>query len=105
MIHNQSKFVEKWQEYLEIKEFSSPNAILKARDIRKGKKILVIDDRIPVSNQGSGYPRANILLKFLGELGYKVTFFPLANTTPWQPYTSQFQELGVEVIYGDYLKF
>ena len=78
---------------------------LTARDIRKGKKILLLDDRIPDSNQGSGYPRANQILTFLGELGYKVTFFPLDNTTPWQPYTSEFQQLGIEVFYGANLDF
>jgi GT2 family glycosyltransferase/SAM-dependent methyltransferase len=105
MVNNQSKFIEKWQDYLKRKEINSPTTLLNARDIRKGKKILVIDDRIPASNQGSGYPRANTLLRYLGELGCKVTFFPLANTTPWQPYTSQFQDLGIEVLYGDYLNF
>jgi GT2 family glycosyltransferase/2-polyprenyl-3-methyl-5-hydroxy-6-metoxy-1,4-benzoquinol methylase len=102
---NRSKFLEKWQESLKRKEIDSPNAILNERDIRKGKKILVIDDRIPASNQGSGYPRANTLLKYLGELGYKVTFFPFDDTTPWQPYTSQFQELGIEIFYGNDLNF
>jgi glycosyltransferase involved in cell wall biosynthesis len=105
MINNRSKFVEKWHDLLKIKEINSSKNILGARDARKGKKILVLDDRIPASNQGSGYPRANIFLTYLGELGHRVTFFPLGNTTPWQPYTSQFQELGIEVFYGDYLNF
>ena len=105
MMSNQLKFVKKWENYLKIKESCSPGGILNSRDLRKGKRILVIDDRIPASNQGSGYPRANTLLRYLGELGYKVTFFPLANTTPWQPFTSQLQDLGIEVFYGDFLNF
>ena len=105
MVNNQSKFVEKWEVLLKNKETPSPENILKARDIRKKKKILVLDDRIPASNQGSGYPRANKLLTFLGELEDKVTFYPLENFTPWQPYTTEFQQLGVEVFYGENLNF
>ena len=105
MVNNQSKFVEKWEVLLKNKETPSPENILKARDIRKKKKILVLDDRIPASNQGSGYPRANKLLAFLGDLEDKVTFYPLENFTPWQPYTTEFQQLGVEVFYGQNLNF
>jgi glycosyltransferase involved in cell wall biosynthesis len=38
-------------------------------------------------------------------LGYKVTLFPLDNATPWQPYTNELQQLGIEVFYGDNLDF
>ncbi len=105
MIQNQTKFIEKWQGQIISKKINKLDTILDARDIRKGKKVLVIDDRIPASNQGSGYPRANVLLMNLGELGFKVTFFPFANKTPWQPYTSQFQSLGIEVLFGEHLDF
>ena len=50
-------------------------------------------------------PRANKLLSFLGELGNKVTFYPLNNPLPWQPYTQEFQQSGIEIFYGENLDF
>jgi GT2 family glycosyltransferase/2-polyprenyl-3-methyl-5-hydroxy-6-metoxy-1,4-benzoquinol methylase len=105
MITNQKKLVEKWRDFLITKEEPDLARILKARDTRKAKTILFIDDRVPASCQGSGYPRSNMMLKFLGELGYKVTFFPLADLTPWQPYTSEFQQMGIEVFFGNNTDF
>jgi O-antigen biosynthesis protein len=108
MVSNQVKFLEKWGGYLPLKKSPSLDNVIYARDVRKGKKILFLDDRIPASDQGSGYPRANKILSYLGELGYKVTFYPLDNTTPWQPYTHEFQQSGIEIFYGglpDFLSF
>ena len=105
MIKNQTKFVDKWKSVLETKEINSPHNVLKARDTRKVKNILYIDDRIPASSQGCGYPRANRILTFLGEAGDRVTFFPLADITPWQPYTYEFQQGGIEVFYGNFIDF
>ena len=105
MAANQSKFVAKRKDTLKDKFNPSPNNVLFARDLRQGDRMLVIDDRVPTPYQGSGYPRAYHMLNFLGELGYKVTFFPLDNATPWQPYTNELQQLGIEVFYGDNLDF
>ena len=105
MATNQSKFVAKRKDTLKDKFDPSPNNILYARDIRQGNRILVVDDRVPTPYQGAGYPRADRMLRFLGELGYKVTLFPLDNATPWQPYTNELQQLGIEVFYGDNLDF
>jgi glycosyltransferase involved in cell wall biosynthesis len=105
MVANQSKFVAKWKDALRDKLDPSPNNVLFARDLRQGNRLLVIDDRVPTPYQGAGYPRADRMLKFLGELGYKVTLFPLDNVTPWQPYTNELQQLGIEVFYGDNLDF
>jgi len=77
-----------------------PEKILRARDRRKGTKILVLDDLIPASSMGSGFPRSNVLLKNLAELGYVITFFPTSDSFPYQPYTSELQQMGVEVFYG-----
>lgn len=105
MVDNQVKFLAKRKDLLCYKESPSLDNVFIARDTRKEKTVLVLDDRIPVPGQGSGYPRANELLRFLGELGYKITFFPLDNTTPWQPHTFEFQQLGIEVFYGGNLDF
>ncbi|RJS76062.1 glycosyltransferase, partial [Methanophagales archaeon] len=102
---NQSKFIAKWKDALRDKLAPSQNNVLFARDIRQGNTILILDDRIPAPYQGAGYPRAYRMLKFLADLGYKVTFFPLGNATPWQPCTNELQQLGIEVFYGENLDF
>lgn len=103
---NKPKFVEKWKTILDKHDpYNSCNNILSSRNRHDGKNILILDDRIPTPDQGSGYPRAYRLLKFVAELGYRVTFFPLENTTPWQPVTNELQQLGIEVFYGSNLDF
>ncbi|MFC2067693.1 glycosyltransferase [Chloroflexota bacterium] len=103
---NKPKFVDKWNAVLQ-KHHYYPNSenVLFARNRLLGKNVLVMDDRIPTPSQGGGYPRAHNMLKLIGEFGYKVTFYPLDNTTPWQPYTDEFQQLGIEVFYNNYLNF
>ena len=103
---NQPKFVSKWCSVLEAEHKEpQPGNILSARDRRNGKTLLVVDDRVPTSHLGAGYPRAYKMLKFLAELGHKVTLFPLQDSTPWQPYTLELQQLGIEVFYGNNLNF
>ncbi len=48
---------------------------VRAQDHRK--RILVIDDRVPHCWLGSGFPRANRIVRKLVDLGYAVTFYPL----------------------------
>lgn len=100
---NHLKFLAKWENILKDKLAFSPNNILFARDLRKTQRILVIDDRIPTPDQGTGYPRSYQLIKSMAEFGYKVTLFPLMNTQAWQPYTHEFQQLGIEVFHGNNL--
>lgn len=110
MEDNRSRFVKNWDNILQYKytllsDVNFFDTVLQARDVQEGKKILVLEDRIPALHQGSGYPRANKLLFMIRKLGYKVTFFPLSDTTPWQPYTLEFQQLGIEVFFGKNLNF
>lgn len=42
-----------------------------------GKRILFIEDRIPYSFLGAGFPRSGKILSTLSNLGYQVTFYPL----------------------------
>ena len=99
---NQPKFAEKWKTILKKKydHYESCKNIISSRNRLSGKSILILDDRVPTPEQGTGYPRAYQLLKLVAELRYKATFFPLINTTPWQPYTNELQQLGIEVFYG-----
>jgi GT2 family glycosyltransferase len=102
---NQDRFLEKWEEILREQQPARPTdpfAILKARDRRQGKRVLVMDDMIPAPRLGSGFPRARTMLELMVDLGYVVTFIPLSNRMKWQPDTQKLQDLGVEVFYDDW---
>ena len=56
----------------------SPANALAARAGRSTRpRILVLEDRVPKPELGSGYPRANLLLHELVEAGADVTLFPM----------------------------
>jgi glycosyltransferase involved in cell wall biosynthesis len=96
---NRPKFAKKWAAILQ--EQHPYGEVLQARDRHQGKRVLIIDDQVPEPRLGIGLPRARQMLEFLSELGYVVTFVPLTNRTPWQPTTSELQQLGIEVFYGE----
>jgi O-antigen biosynthesis protein len=57
-----------------------PVNILLARDVHNYRgRILFVDDRVPHSFLGSGFPRAREILHSFLELNYFVTFFPLSS--------------------------
>ena len=99
---NRLKFRKKWEHLLTQKYLPSAAHILPARDLRPGPSILFIEDRIPAPSQGAGFPRSFQIVRFLAELGYRVTVLPTLSRTPWQPFTRELEDLGVETLYGDY---
>jgi GT2 family glycosyltransferase len=99
-LSNQGKFAKKWNRTLEKQPPPRPEIILLARDSRPGSRVLIVDDVIPASHLGSGFQRFNLLLKYLAESGYVVTFFPLSDSFPYQPCTRELQFMGIEVFYG-----
>jgi GT2 family glycosyltransferase/glycosyltransferase involved in cell wall biosynthesis len=77
---NQQVFFEKHKK--QLKKHFDPHSdnILNARFAASQngrKKILYIDDRIPHVDFGSGFPRSNSIVKFICELGYDLTIYPL----------------------------
>lgn len=65
-------------------EFSTEN-ILRARSRSCGLRVLVIDDRVPHTSLGAGYPRCREMLHEMEAIGLRVTFFPLQTPTDdWQ---------------------
>ena len=99
---NRLNFVIKWGRLLASKYQTSDAQVLAARDLRPGPSVLFIEDRIPAPPQGAGFPRSFQIIRFLAELGYRVTVLPTLNRTPWQPFTRELEDLGVETLYGDY---
>jgi len=103
---NQEKFAEKWRKVLDTHmENSEENSFLE-RNRKKGKNILYIDHYIPEPDRDSGSLRAFRILGLLAYLGNKITFWP-DNLHPSQPYMTELQQKGIEVIFGhhDFDKF
>ncbi len=99
-LRNRSAFVAKWRAVLERQWPLLPGNGLLARDSRRGRRLLVIDDRIPDPTLGLGFPRTWALLKGLVDLGYVVTYLPVRDPRPVQPTTRELQQLGIEVLSG-----
>jgi O-antigen biosynthesis protein len=96
---NRSKFVEKWNQY--IQRLEGPGSILKAREHRSNtKRILFIDDQIPDYRLGSGYPRSYKILETLAEMGFRVTFLPLQESTANPEIATPLQLKQIEVMYS-----
>jgi GT2 family glycosyltransferase len=75
---NHAMFVSRHAEWLQGQYAPSPLNAFSARTARAAApRILVIDDRVPKVELGSGYPRANRLLHGLIEAGAQVAFFPV----------------------------
>src|SRR5438477_9888769 len=45
--------------------------------VRRTRRILYIEDRVPHVPLGAGYPRSNFIVSALIRLGYSVTLFPM----------------------------
>jgi GT2 family glycosyltransferase len=75
---NHAVFVAQHGEWLTGQFPASPLNLLPARTARGTRpRILVLEDRVPKVELGTGYPRANRLLHELVEAGADVTFFPM----------------------------
>jgi GT2 family glycosyltransferase len=76
---NRVKFLDKHKEFLATKAAkpavgNEKAPMLLARSLRQaGKRILIIDDRVPSPRLGAGYPRANSILHAVLAAGYEVT--------------------------------
>jgi GT2 family glycosyltransferase/SAM-dependent methyltransferase len=96
---NKIKFFEKWKNILLDRHYeSSIDNLFDARIRRKDKKILVIDHYVPTWDRDAGSYRMYNLLKLLVELNHKVTFIG-DNLFTFEPYTTDLQQNGIEVIY------
>lgn len=98
---NQGFFVKKWKQELATHHDNKPKNIIAARErLGKKKKILIVDDIIPDGTLGCGYPRSHDILEVIRELGYAVTFFPLAFPDRPEPCSYNLQQNRIEAFYG-----
>ena len=76
---NQPVFAEAHREALRARHHQpDPARVVFARSRHNGPRVLFLDDRPPHHWQGSGFPRANEIIRSLVRHGAFVTMFPLA---------------------------
>ena len=75
-------------------------SFFRARDRSQYKKIILfIDDKVPEHDKHAGGSTIYQYVRLFCDMGFKVIYLP-DNLYPLEPYTSELQQLGVEVLYG-----
>jgi GT2 family glycosyltransferase len=96
---NKPKFQQKWASALEAHFENSPLRVPQAaRRLRTGKTILIIDSYVPMYDKDAGSARLIQVIRMLRDARYHVIFLP-DNYAALQPYTSEIQAMGVEVLH------
>ena len=98
-VDNQKKFYEKWQSVLEE---HAPNGVdvFTARDrSARRQHVFLVDHYIPTFDKDAGGRQIYFYLKTLAEMGFQVHLLG-DNSCHDEPYTSTFQQMGIEVLYG-----
>lgn len=83
-------FVQKHMNYLRLRYIAHRRVEIFARSAGSTRRILFIDDTLPLRRIGSGFVRSNDIIGVMASLGYSVTVYPLT--------ASRF---GLAAIYGD----
>lgn len=99
---NAEKFKEKWKNELTKNHFANGENIFLARDRSKDKKtILVIDHYVPTHDKDAGSKCTFMYIRLMAKMGYNVKFIG-DNFARLQPYADDLQNLGVEILCGNY---
>lgn len=97
---NAAKFVKKWRTVLNKENFENSSEVFIARDRSRNKKtIVVIDHYVPHFDKDAGSRITFELLRLFVKLNYNVKFIG-DNFYRHEPYTTQLQQMGIEVLYG-----
>src|SRR5262249_158393 len=78
---HQRIFLERHQEALGKHTSSNASDALKARSRNASDRILFLDDRVPHTCLGSGFPRERKIILFLLKLGFFVSVYPLSEAS------------------------
>lgn len=101
-VANQKKFYEKWKDTLNQENYNNAENVFLAKDRSKDKKtILFIDHYVPMYDKDAGSRCIFYYVNLFIKMGYNVKFIG-DNFFKHEPYTTTLQQLGVEVLYGDY---
>jgi GT2 family glycosyltransferase len=96
-----ARFVDKHHAWLEKQHKRSSGAVVRARTAgAPRRRLLFIEDRVPFTRLGSGYPRSLAIVRAAIELGYQVTLFPLVQ--PNESWADAYHEVPrvVELMLG-----
>lgn len=97
---NHEKFVDKWRDAL-INQPAPGTTINIAASHRAGHRILIVDAVTPMPDQDSGSLRMVNLMRILRDNGCHVVFMA-SNLARVERYTTDLQELGIEVLHHPY---
>jgi len=101
-IINQKVFLDKWKEVLEKEHSFNSIDTFHARDRSRNKKtVLFIDHYVPMYDKDAGSRAVFHYVKLFIDYGYNVKFIG-DNFYRHEPYTTVLNQLGVEVLYGNY---
>jgi GT2 family glycosyltransferase len=70
-------FIRRNLAYLRDRPVADPQAVVFARSLDSRRRILFIEDMVPLRMIGSGFVRSNDLIGVMAQMGYHVTVFPL----------------------------
>ncbi|MEP4487253.1 MAG: glycosyltransferase [Halioglobus sp.] len=102
-VANQETFRLKWQELLEADHFANAEQVFYARDRSRHKRtVLFIDHYVPHYDKDAGSRSTMQYVQLMLDMGYRVQFMG-ANFFPHKPYTAMLQQMGVEVLVGEYM--
>ncbi|WP_086631914.1 glycosyltransferase [Commensalibacter intestini] len=80
---NHRQFVKEHTDFLRFQHpRHSDNVVIARERMGTGKRILFIEDRVPLRRLGSGYVRSNDIVHQMAKLGYHVTVYPINNYYP-----------------------
>jgi GT2 family glycosyltransferase len=97
---NRAKFVKKWHELLEREHLENERGNLwLAANLRRRRRVLVVDNHVPIWNRDMDGLRMREMLEALIDLGCHVSLLP-DDGVATEPYTPELQRLGIEVLYG-----
>ena len=101
-VDNAEKFRKKWAEVLDHDHAEGPEQLFVARDRSQNRKVvLFIDHYVPHFDKDAGSKSTFAYVKaFLGH-GFSVKFIG-DNYFKHEPYTTVLQQMGVEVLYGNW---
>lgn len=100
-IENAAKLYEKWKVELD-KQYPAEECYFKARERSRERKVVVfIDHYVPAIDCDAGSRTIYEFLQMFVIKGYCVKFVG-NNFAQNEPYTTMLQQLGIEVLYGDY---
>ena len=97
---NHEKFAKRWAKRLSAQHQDASSLFLARSRPAKSGVILVIDDSVPEYDKHAGALTMFQYLRLLTELDFRVVYLPHNRTATW-PYTGTYQQLGIEVLYGD----